>query len=560
LNATYAKTTWLFGRGLGLVFLIAFVSWHGQQAGLIGERGIAPAVDLMRALEVSGESFWDVPTLAWTLGADDGALSAICFAGEAAALLLLLGFVPGPAAFAAALLYLSLRTVGGPFMAFQWDILLVETGWLAALVLPWRWAHPPHAVIEPPTFARWGIYALAFRLMLLSGAVKLASGDEAWARLEALEYHYWTQPLPNPLSWFVHQLPGWMHSIATAFVFVAEVGLPFAIVVALVARLVGLARRREHGEAASRAVAKHALRAAGVGFIALMTVIALTGNYGFFNLLTAVIALPLIDDALIERLVPARLKERFVRIELELGAPAKVARLTQLVLLVPVLYLGGVALTLGLGGAEQLPRAAHEHLQAARPLHLTSSYGLFAVMTTERREIVIEGSLDGTEWREYRFAHKPGDPTELPGISAPHMPRLDWQMWFAALGSFRRNAWLGRFMTRLLEAEPTVLALLADDPFDGAPPRFVRARVYDYEFGDLDHLTETGQWWVTRELGPYSPVLGRSARASRARGTSGARARRRLPSAPGARSRSPRPPPRACTSTPLAHPSSPSGG
>ncbi|MCB9595832.1 MAG: lipase maturation factor family protein [Sandaracinaceae bacterium] len=513
MTPTYAKSTYLFGRGLGAVILIAFVSWHVQQAGLVGDHGILPASDLLELYRQRGLGFSDLPTLAWWLGADGGSLSAMCFVGELAAALLMIGVLPGPMALASAAFYLSLQVLGGPFMAFQWDLLVIETALLAALVLPWRLWHSPRALIEPPPFARWAIYALAFRLMFLSGVVKLSSGDEAWAELRALDYHYWTQPLPNPLAWLVHQLPSGFHTVSTVGVFVAELVLPFGIVLALLATAVAGAlhvfAKRGSAAAVPRAVSARALRMTGLGTMGLMLVIGLTGNYGFFNALTAVIALPLLDDALVDRLTPERLRARLARASRRMHVGHRVVRLAQCSLLLFTYWLGALALLMGLGAGPSLPDALHEDVQAAQPYRIANGYGLFAVMTRVRREIRVEGSLDGVEWREYRFAHKPGDPAEVPGVSAPHMPRLDWQMWFAALGSYRHNPWLGRFMRRLLEAEPSVLALLEEDPFDGERPRFVRATLWDYRFSDMDGLRERGVWWEVEELGPYSPTIGR---------------------------------------------------
>lgn len=513
MTATYARTTWLFGRGLGLVFLVAFVSWHAQQEGLIGERGLAPAHELVRALRAEGLGFADVPTLAWFFGADDAALSAMCFVGELFAFLLLVGILPGPSALAGALFYLSLHAIGGPFMAFQWDILLIEAGFLGALVLPWRLLHLPSSIIEPPVFARWAIYALAFRLMFLSGVVKLASGDDAWASLTALDYHYWTQPLPGPLSWPVHQLPSGFHAFSTAMTFAGELVapclIPLALVPALARGALALAKRAEPARHVLDAIATWLLRAAGAAFLLLMLLVQLTGNYGFFNLLTMVIALPLLDDAALERILPRRLRDRLARAAPRMHVAHRVVRLAQCSLLLFTYWLGLLALLLGLGAGPSLPEALHEDLAATHPYRIANGYGLFAVMTRVRREIRIEGSLDGVQWREYRFRHKPGDPTELPGPSAPHMPRLDWQMWFAALGTYRQSPWVGRLMRRLLDAEPSVLALLAEDPFDGARPRYVRAVLWDYCFGDVARWRARGEYWETERLGPYSPTLSR---------------------------------------------------
>jgi len=131
------------------------------------------------------------------------------------------------------------------------------------------------------------------------------------------------------------------------------------------------------------------------------------------------------------------------------------------------------------------------------------------VMTTQRPEIVIEGSLDGVTWRPYEFRYKPGDPARRPKFVEPHQPRLDWQMWFAALGGYEQNPWVRAFLERLLEGSPAVLGLLATNPFPNGPPRYVRAVLYDYRFTDFGERQATGAWWKRRELGLFCPVFER---------------------------------------------------
>jgi hypothetical protein len=150
-----------------------------------------------------------------------------------------------------------------------------------------------------------------------------------------------------------------------------------------------------------------------------------------------------------------------------------------------------------------LPPGGPALLGAVAPLRLVNSYGLFAVMTTTRPEIIVEGSNDGSTWRAYEFRDKPGDVRRAPPIVAPHQPRLDWQMWFAALGTYQQNRWFESFMARLLQGEPSVLALLKYNPFPEAPPKYVRARQYLY------HFTYRGQkdWWTREEMGQYFPTV-----------------------------------------------------
>jgi len=141
------------------------------------------------------------------------------------------------------------------------------------------------------------------------------------------------------------------------------------------------------------------------------------------------------------------------------------------------------------------------------PFYLTNTYGLFAVMTTVRHEIILQGSNDGTQWRDYDFKYKPGPVDRAPRWVAPHQPRLDWQMWFAALGSYRNNPWLVNFVFRLLQGSPDVLALLGPNPFSGAPPRYLRALVYDYSFTDFETRRRTGAWWKREPRGTYLPAV-----------------------------------------------------
>jgi hypothetical protein len=228
-----------------------------------------------------------------------------------------------------------------------------------------------------------------------------------------------------------------------------------------------------------------------------MLLIALTGNYGFFNLLTIVLCLPLLDDRLLWRLTPVRFRPSsdFFRKSASNRwsgiAPAVVIGISAL-----VFFTG----TLGEGPPRWLA-----------PVYRTSTfnnYGLFAVMTTERREINLEGTSDGETWKPYEFRYKPGALARAPVWTAPHQPRLDWQMWFAALGDYRRNDWLANLMTRLLQGEQTVLALMGENPFEDEPPKQVRAVIYRYEFTDPEEHHATGDWWKRSDRFLYAPILG----------------------------------------------------
>lgn len=482
----YSIGVWVFGRGLGVTLLCAFGSAWWQLEGLIGDRGLAPARELIERIHASGSmSFARAPTLAYWDGSS-GTLHAICAAGTLASFLLAAGLVPRAALLVAWACYLSIVNVGHPFMLFQWDALLLETCIVATPLVPFAWWDRHGHRREPPAIARWLIYFLLFRLMFRSGLVKIWSGDELWSTLAALEVHYETQPLPTALGWWAHQLPEGLLTLQCAAMFAIELIVPFAL--ALPHRVPRIL--------------------AAAAFVTLMLAIAATGNYGYFNLLTIVLCLPLLDDAFLRAALPARMNERFNRHHPPARRPpGRWHRLhhVRTTAAVGLLLLGALGFIRGLG-----PRGGHPIDAVLEPVtgfRLTHDYGLFAVMTCLRPEILIEGSLDGREWRAYEFRFKPGALDRAPVWSAPHMPRLDWQMWFAALGNYRQNPWLVRLQQRLLDGEPAVLDLLGDDPFDGQRPRYVRATLVRYEMTDVATWRAEGHWWAEGDRHPYTPVL-----------------------------------------------------
>lgn len=489
----YARVNQLGLRLLGVIYLIAFVSYDVQAEGLIGANGILPFAEWLTAIRPRVEEigFHHVPTLLWFAPTDE-ALRICLRAGALFSLLLILGILPWLSAIALWALYLSVVTVGRIFWSYQWDNLLLEAGFLAILAAPWRLRMRWRAPDEPPRLAIFLIHWLVFRLMFLSGYVKLASGDEAWRNLTALTYHYWTQPLPIWTAWYAHQLPLWFHKASCAAMFVIELACPF---------LIWLGGR-------ARAVA-------GISFIALMALIAATGNYTFFNLLTAVLSLWLIRDDLWA--AAKRVRGRAVllcnwvaRREQEFPVPraVRLARgLASIALGMPVLLLSAVLFLFAIRVPVSWPTWVRTVLEATAPFRTVNTYGLFAVMTKQRPEIILEGTWDGQAWFPYEFRWKPGDVALRPRLVAPHQPRLDWQMWFAALGSRQGNPWLIQLMARLLQNEPAVLDLLAYNPFEQRPPLAVRAVRYDYRFATPAERKELGVWWMRDYKDLYCPPI-----------------------------------------------------
>lgn len=459
--ATHLFTRWFFLRILGAIFLVAFLSLGLQLDGLIGSDGILSASNLLKAsLEQMGaKDYWRIPTLAW-ISSSDLFFHLIAIAGMVFSVLLIFNFIPRVSLIALYVLYLSLFSIGQVFLSYQWDALLLEVGFLAIL-------------LSFSTGIVWLFRWLVFRLIFLSGAVKLISGDLSWRNFTALNYHYETQPLPNIFSWYIHQLPEWFDKFSVIVMFSIQLVVPFFI----------FAPRRLR------------LFAAG-SIVFLESLIFISGNYNFFNILTIALCLFLLDDALIQRLAPKKILEKSTPI----FGKSLIAFFALLVFVLSAIQMFGLF-------NRGLPPSLRFMVNLFLPYHIANNYGLFAVMTTARPEIIVEGSNDLRDWKEYGFKYKPDDPKESPRWAAPHQPRLDWQMWFAALNDFQQNPWFTNLMIKLAQGSKPVLKLFAENPFPDAPPKYLRASLYEYKFTDFAEKSETGAWWKRELRGLYFPVV-----------------------------------------------------
>ena len=561
--SSYRASGWFFGRMLGVTILIAFLSFWVQSAGLIGPEGIVPFqenLDQVRnnsANSTAGTSPWLLrPTLLWLISGTDG-LTFLFTIGTLAALLLIVGFGPHIAVLISWICYLSLVVVAQPFLNFQWDILLLETMFLSVFFLPWLVREKISALREPNSVGRWLLWLLLFKLMFESGLVKFtyfgAGGSNTWSDFTALNYHYWTQPIPSWLSWYFHWLPSWFHKMSLMITYVTELILPFFIF---------FPRRFRN------------IACLGIVFLQLMIII--TGNYGFFNLLTLLLCLTLLDD----QTIPNQIKRFFDRSQQERPKFVWLMRWKSVlgtIVLVIFVITGSYYLSLDFRGNR--PEVAGQTLspspitntlvRTAQFFRSMNSYGLFRVMTTTRPEIIISYSMDGKMWIPYQFNYKPVNLQAPPPFFFPHMPRLDWQMWFEALyierimdapfslflykrflevlttgemkkGEIRieqfftpqdlqdlntmdageqqqviqnfrvhinsyldHSYWFARFLRALRQGNPNVLGLLADNSNFQEKPKNMRVTFYYYNFSSPE-VQKDGYWWVRKPLEQFS--------------------------------------------------------
>lgn len=474
LIENYNIASWLIPKTLSVSYFIAFLSLLPQVLGLYGSQGILSIDHLLNLLdkELKADRFYHIPSLFW-FSSSDFTLKLFCFLGMTASSLAFLGFSQSFMFFVCFICYLSFVSCGQIFLSYQWDSLLLELGFLGLFMAPWQWEWISLGAHNLHPFILGLVFFLVFKLMFLSGVVKLTHKDASWKNLTALTYHFWTQPLPSPLAYFAHKLPPVIHRLCAGVMFFIELMAPFLMFIPGTTQKIAVAL-----------------------LVLLQVLIMLTGNYGFFNLMTLGLCLSVLPDS------SWGFKINWI----------ESTTISTSMALLPLLILVPASLFWIFKTFREKSTALNFMLPYMRflsPFHLNNPYGLFAVMTKSRPEIILQGSDDGHHWEDYELQYKPGGLKKLPWFIAPHQPRLDWQMWFAALEGFNENLWLQNLTTRIFEQSPDVLLLLGRDPFKGKAPRFLRFERYEYRFTPLKSLLKEGQWWQREHLGSYGPIFSR---------------------------------------------------
>ncbi|MER6997906.1 lipase maturation factor family protein [Streptomyces sp. NPDC000410] len=449
----------VFQRTLAAVYLVAFVAAALQFRALIGARGMLPVPEYVRLVPMRR-----APSI-FQLHYSDRFFAAMAWSGAVLAAALVGGAADHLPLWTAMLwwavlwaLYLSIVNVGQTWYAFGWESLLLETGFLAIFLGNER--------AGPPVLVLWLLRWLLFRVEFGAGLIKIR-GDECWRRLTCLYFHHETQPMPGPLSWFFHHLPGPLHRVEAGANHVTQLLVPVLL------------------------FTPQPIASVAAGLIILTQLwLVVSGNFAWLNWLTIVLALSAVDGSLLAGPHPL---------------PAPPLWYEVLVIAVTVLVLA-----LSYRPARNLLSRSQAMNRSFDPLHLVNTYGAFGTVGRVRLEVVMEGTDEpvlraGTVWREYEFHGKPGDIRHWPRQFAPYHLRLDWLMWFAALSPGYARPWFGAFVERLLDNDPDTLRLLRRNPFPDAPPLYVRARLYHYEYTTWRQLRATGAWWQRRYLRDYLP-------------------------------------------------------
>src|SRR5881397_2647136 len=422
----YWLTRFVFERALGAIYLIAFLVAVNQFRPLLGERGLLPAPEFIRAVP-----FRASPTLFHLVGYSDRRLLIVAWAGVGLSVSAILGLLDGvgyTVPFASLVLfaslwvlYLSIVNVGQTFYSFGWESLLLETGFLAIFLGP-ATTTPQFSVI---VLMRW----LLFRVEFGAGMIKMR-GDRCWRDLTCLYYHHETQPMPNPLSWYFHHLPKGLHRMEVLGNHLAQLVVPWFLF-----------------------FPQPVASVAGMIILVTQSWLVVSGNFAWLNFITMALAIASFDNSALARL--------FAIVPYQPQAT-------------PTWYLGIVlaitALILALSYRPARNLLSRRQLMnySFDPFHIVGAYGAFGSITKERYEVVIEGTEEAvltpqTKWHEYEFQGKPGDLRRRPPQVAPYHYRLDWLMWFAALSSPMYHEWFVPLLRKLLEADRAVLRLLARD-------------------------------------------------------------------------------------------------
>ena len=471
----YWFTRFVFLRLLGLTYFFAFLSLAKQLAPLLGENGLTPAklyLDKSRHyFKNKREAFWKRPTIFWFY-ISDSFMKTLAWIGLILSIILTLGYGNAITLFLLWGIYISFVHIGQVWYGYGWESQLLETGFLAIFFVP-LFDAKPFPGFSPAVPIIWLLLWLTFRLHLGSGLIKLRA-DPCWKDLTCLYYHFETQPIPNPLSRHFHFLPKTLLKIGVLWTHFVQIVVPFFLFLPGWPRII-----------------------AGVLLLGFQITLMVGGNYSFLNLVSIAPIAAAFNDSVLERILPSFIVEKAHQ------ASSAAANVNYAAWIVFVLFaILSIPVIINLFSRRQLMNYSFNQL------HLVNTYGAFGSVGRQRYELIIQGSWskeinEKTEWKEYEFIGKPGNVHKTPGIIAPYQPRIDWQIWFAAMETPQQNSWLIYFVYKLLSNDKDALSLVKENPFKSKEPKHIRIEFYRYRFAPF----KSKKVWEREKIGTwFGPV------------------------------------------------------
>lgn len=501
-RGTFWLTRIVLLRSVAFIYFVAFFVAYNQNKQLIGKHGLMPCENYLNSVKryVGGKigmaALAYTPSILWFLSWSDmdANLDGIALVGMAlSAFVLVTGMANMVIMVSLWVLYHSLVNVGQLWYSFGWESQLLETGFLAIFLCPvWTLSQVPRRC-PPSLVCIWTFRWLIVRIMLGAGLIKIR-GDKCWRDLTCMDYHYETQPVPNPMSYYMHRSPWWFHRFETFSNHFIELIAPF---------FTFFGRRM--------------CMVNGAIQILFQVVLIVSGNLSFLNWLTIVPSLACFDDASLGFLFHSGggAKKAVLEIQSENEAqrpkPSKGMLIRRVVNISLGILIGclSIPVVMNLLSSRQVMNTSFD------PLRIVNTYGAFGSITKERTEVIFQGTLSPDPkapeavWEEYQFQCKPGDVHKRPCVISPYHYRLDWLMWFAAFQTYEQSEWVIHIAGRLLSNDSTVLSLLDHNPFQGRDtPRWVRGEHFRYKFSQPGSANAAqGKWWLRKRIGAYFPPV-----------------------------------------------------
>ncbi|CAF3295058.1 unnamed protein product [Rotaria socialis] len=488
---TYFHTRILFVRLLGLVYTFSFLAAYHQAPVLIGYQGLYQSHIHMKQMK-ERYGIWQSPSMFYFLpwmDTSDISLRTICAAGTLLGIFLLFtGRCNSIILFILWCFQTSILNIGQLFYGFGWETQILETTFLGMFLVPLYSLSKIDRHSPPSILFIFLMRFLIARIMLGAGLIKIR-GDQCWRDLTCMQYHYETQPIPNAISYYLHQTPASFHKFEVLVNHFIELIAPFLCF--------GPRRSIRH--------------IGGTLQILFQILLIISGNLSVLNWVTIAPALWCFDDTY--PLYKYIFKRQTYTEIIYCGIRRRIKVLNSII----KLFVFSLIIFLSIDPVLNLFSRYQRMNSSFDRFNLVNTYGAFGSVGKIRNEVIITGCNKSTveqcshdnAWLEYEFSCKPGKIDKTPCFSAPYHRRLTWQLWFAAMQNLQYNPWLIHLMVHLLASDQyspvNVVLSVGGNPFPDAPPRFIKADLYRYKFASLGSGDKN--WWTRTYQQSYAPIF-----------------------------------------------------